>query len=124
MSIESEERLVEAAQNGHLQSFAILYERYYRAMVAVAYSVIADHALAEDAAQETFAIACRDLPLLRRSNRFPGWLAGICRNVARQMRRVPKRAAQPNEPPPAEGRPDDYRDAVRQAVWKLRPLLR
>lgn len=120
MSTESEERLVEAAQKGHLQSFAILYERYYGAMVAVAYSVLADHGLAEDAAQETFAIACRDLPKLRRGDRFAAWLAGICRNVTRQMQRLEKRAAETNEALPAEGRGDDYRDAVRQAVWKLR----
>jgi len=34
---QSEERIVEAARNGHLESFGALYERYYNPMVALAY---------------------------------------------------------------------------------------
>ena len=37
---ESEERIVEAAQKGHLESFGILYERYHSPMVALAYSML------------------------------------------------------------------------------------
>ena len=85
--VKSEECLVEAAQNGHLDSFAALYERYYGCMVALAYSVLADLQLSEDAAQESFAIACRDLRRLKRRDKFGPWIAGICRNVSRQMGR-------------------------------------
>jgi len=67
--VKSEELLVEAAQNGHLDSFAALYERYYSCMVALAYSVLADAQLSEDAAQETFAIACRDMERAIRNRR-------------------------------------------------------
>ena len=68
--------MVEAAQNGHLDSFAALYERYYSSMVALAYSVLADIHLAEDAAQQAFVIACHDLPRLKRKDKFAAWLAG------------------------------------------------
>ncbi|MHC4889580.1 MAG: RNA polymerase sigma factor, partial [Planctomycetota bacterium] len=87
MNLNSETKLVEAAQNGHLESFGALYKVYHSPMVALAYSMLADRDLAEDAAQEVFAIACRDLLSLRREDKFGAWLAGICRNVARQMLR-------------------------------------
>ncbi len=102
MTFESQERLVEAAQNGHLDSFAALYEQYYNSMVALAYSVLADRHLSEDAAQQTFAIACRNLPKLKSKDKFAYWLAGICKNTARQMGRSRAKLVSLNEPPPAE----------------------
>lgn len=126
MNLNSERNLVEAAQNGHLESFAALYQRYYGAMVALAYSIVADICLAEDAAQETFAIACRDLPNLRRKEKFGSWLSGICRNVARQMRRREHQAVNASIQQPARN-PDNENgrtDAIRRAVWNLRPTER
>jgi RNA polymerase sigma-70 factor (ECF subfamily) len=43
--------------------------------------------LAEDAAQEAFATACRTLTSLRDANRFPEWLGTICRRTASRMAR-------------------------------------
>ncbi len=118
--------MVEAAQNGHLESFAALYQHYWHATVGLAYSVLADIHLAEDAAQETFAIACRDLPALRRKDKFGSWLVGICRNVARQMRRRENQAAGASVQQPVRN-PDSQNsrtDAIRRAVWNLRPAER
>ena len=122
----SEERIVGAAQNGHLESFANLYNRYYSSMVALAYSVLADTHLAEDAAQEAFAIACRDLPNLKSKDKFAAWLAGICRNVARQMYKSKGKLIALNVEPPAENedKKDNCANAIRQAVWKLRAVDR
>ncbi len=117
---------MEAAQNGHLESFAALYQRYYGAMVALAYSVLADIHLAEDAAQETFAIACRGLPDLQRKEKFGSWLSGICRNVAKQMRRRQNQAAIGSVQQPVRN-PDSRNSrtgAVRRAVWQLRAAER
>jgi len=88
VSLNSETKLVEAARNGHLESFGALYERYHSPMVALAYSMLADRDLAEDAAQEVFAVACRDIGSLKSKEKFVAWLAGICRNVSRQMLRA------------------------------------
>ncbi|MBN2269577.1 MAG: hypothetical protein JXN61_03130, partial [Sedimentisphaerales bacterium] len=77
---QSEQALVQAAQNGDLESFAALYNRYHSPIVALAYSMLADRDMADDAAQEVFAIACRDLPRLKSQEKFAAWLAGICRN--------------------------------------------
>jgi len=80
-----EAELVEAARRGDVVSFGALYRRYYAAAVGVACSVLGDSHLAEDAVQEAFAIAWRDIDRLRRPDRFVAWLGGICRNVARKM---------------------------------------
>jgi len=122
----SETQLVQAAQNGHLESFGALYERYHSSMVALAYSMLADRELAEDAAQEAFAIACRDLRSLKSKERFAAWLAGICRNVTRQMLRSKGRQVAVS----VRGRAGNVnieehrRDAIREAVLQLRPAER
>ncbi|UCF14798.1 MAG: sigma-70 family RNA polymerase sigma factor [Phycisphaerales bacterium] len=127
MDLNSETQLVEAAQNGHLESFGALYQRYHSSMVALAYSMLADRDLAEDAAQEVFAIACRDLRTLKSRQRFAAWLAGICRNVSRQMMRVNKfKSATRSVSRTARnrGQADDRKEAIRRAVWSLRKVER
>jgi RNA polymerase sigma-70 factor (ECF subfamily) len=82
---EPERALVEAAVGGDIESFGELCRRYYTAMVAIAYPVLRDHQLAEDAVQESFARALVRLRSLKKKNRFAPWLAAICRNVAKDM---------------------------------------
>lgn len=77
--------LVEAARRGHLASFGQLYERHYRMAVGIARSRLMDVHLAEDAAQEAFATACRALSTLQDGNRFPQWLGTICRRAASRL---------------------------------------
>ncbi len=126
MNLNSETKLVEAAQNGHLESFGTLYERYHSPMVALAYSVLSDKDLAEDAAQEVFAIACQKLGTLRHSDKFAAWLASICRNVARSILRSKGKSAAVNFQERVENQNDEEnrRDAIREAVWKLSPADR
>lgn len=118
----TEAQIVEAAQVGRLESFAALYQRYYSPMAALAYSILADSHLAEDAAQETFAIACRDLRSLKNKEKFAAWLAGICRNTARQMQRDKAKVIPLNEAAANSSNMDTTLelDSIRQAVWKLR----
>ncbi len=71
--------------SGDIESFGQLCGRYYSSMVAISYSILSDHQLAEDAAQETFARALVNFRKLREPERFAPWLAAICRNVARDM---------------------------------------
>ncbi|MBN1506898.1 MAG: RNA polymerase sigma factor [Sedimentisphaerales bacterium] len=131
--------LVEAAQHGRLDGFGALYQRYHNPIVALAYAQLGDKHSAEDAAQEVFAIACRDLRSLRDRDRFGAWLGGICRNVTRQMLRVKTRTDPLSCSPAAPGwvsngiapegggatgqechmEQQERWDAVRQAVWKL-----
>ena len=83
----SDRELVEAACAGDVDGFRELYERYHRMAVGIAYSRLSDRHLAEDAAQEAFAVACRRLCSLKNGNRFPQWLGTICRRTASRMAR-------------------------------------
>ena len=80
-----ERQLVDAAVAGDIESFGELCRRYYSPMVAIAYSVLSDHHLAEDAAQESFARALVNVRKLKNRSRFAPWLAAISRNVAKDM---------------------------------------
>ncbi|SIO56661.1 RNA polymerase sigma-70 factor, ECF subfamily [Singulisphaera sp. GP187] len=94
--------LVAAACQGDLTSFGLLYERHYRMAVGIARARLADHHLAEDAAQETFAIAWRTLPTLRDRHRFPQWLGTICRRTASRLdAHRPTHEPLPDAPKPA-----------------------
>ena len=85
MPDKTETKLVEAAVGGDIEGFGKLCQQYYAAMVAIGYSVLGDHQLAEDAAQESFARALVNLKNLKNKTRFAPWLAAICRNVAKDM---------------------------------------
>ena len=121
MPDESETRLVEAAIDGDIESFGRLCQQYYPAMVAVGYSVLGDHQLAEDAAQESFACALINLKNLRNKRKFVPWLAAICRNIAKDMIATKARqmstgdflqAAQNNDH-------DDSKRLIRRAIDQL-----
>ena len=119
---KSDSALVQAALNGHLDSFTQLSQRYYPAIVAVAHAILGDRHLAEDAAQETMAKAARNLIKLKELDKFAGWLAAICRNVARDMARTTEPLAPLEQlaqiaEPPAEL--DDLTDTVRDAINAL-----
>lgn len=98
----TDEQLVAAACQGDLASFGQLYDRHYRLAVAIARSRLSDWHLAEDAAQESFAIVCRTLGKLQQGDRFPQWLGTICRRTASRLA-----LGRPNHEPLS-----DYREPV------------
>ena len=87
--------LVQHALQPDPESFGELCRRYYHSLVAVADSILLDHHLAEDAAQEALAAACRQLPRLKKPERFGPWVVAICRNVARDMLREQQKQRTP-----------------------------
>jgi len=115
--------LVESALRGSIDSFGRLCSRYYNSMVAIAYSVLTDHHLAQDAAQETFARALQNLEKLKRKKSFAPWLAGICRNVALDMAKDKFRHVniQDHSRLPDSRTESSDNQAVRQAIDSLSP---
>jgi RNA polymerase sigma-70 factor, ECF subfamily len=113
--------LVEAARSGDVSGFGELYRRHYAAAVAIAYCALSDHHLAEDAAQEAFAVACRDLRRLRCAEKFAPWLHAICRKVARRLAKSKSRHPLPTEVASVEvAQPDgDQAGLVRRSVERL-----
>jgi RNA polymerase sigma-70 factor, ECF subfamily len=80
--VATDAELVEAARTGNMASFGELYRRHYAAMVGIASCAVPDMHLAEDAAQEAFAVACQSLCRLRKYASFAAWLGSICRRIA------------------------------------------
>jgi len=129
VNLPTETELVEAARKGDVNSFGELYGRHYVTVVGAAYCVLTDRHLAEDAAQEAFAIACRELAGLRRADKFSPWICAIARRVAIRMAKtrrdrvsLEEAAAAPmtdSEPHPC----DVVQQAVRDLPEKAREVV-
>jgi len=84
-------QLVTQAQSGDPGAFAELVRRYERAVVVTAWGVLGDFHAAQDAGQEAFLIAYRNLGRLRVPAAFSSWLLRIAR---REALRIARRASQ------------------------------
>jgi len=113
--------LVERACDGDANSFTELCRRYYPAMAAIAHSVIGDRHLAEDAAQQAFAKAVRQMPQLKNKGKFAAWLAVICRNVALDLAQRAERLQTADDLSmiAAKSHENDVAEAVKEALNKL-----
>ena len=69
--------LVVNAQKGDLDTYGVIVRRCQGMALATAYARLQDRHLAEDAVQEAFVQAYRDLKDLRTPAAFPGWLKRI-----------------------------------------------
>ena len=82
--------LVTLARSGDLDAYGRLVRRFQDMAVGCAYSLLGDFHLAEDAAQEAFVQAYRDLATLRLPAAFPGWFRRIvfkhCDRLTRRKR--------------------------------------
>ncbi len=130
MADAEDDILVQRALQADPESFGELCRRYYPSLVAVADSILLDHHLAEDAAQEALAHACQQLPKLDRPQRFGPWVAAICRNVAKDMlrdrlrQRVPAEDCAPQTPDCREdGQSEILSEALQQLPQRLREVV-
>lgn len=121
--------LVDRARNGDLDAFGTIVARFQDMALAYAYSVMGDFHLAEDAAQEAFVQAYRDLDALREPPAFPGWFRKIvfkhCDRIKRkkQFQTVPLESvaevASDNPGPAAIAEAREMREAVLSAISSL-----
>jgi RNA polymerase sigma-70 factor (ECF subfamily) len=74
--------LVEQAQHGDREAFAILARTHGDRLMAIAYRILRDVTRAEDAVQQTLVIAWRELPGLRDPDRFEAWLHRLLVNAS------------------------------------------
>ncbi|MHC4584610.1 MAG: RNA polymerase sigma factor [Planctomycetota bacterium] len=116
-----ETELLDLVLSGDIGSFGKLCDRYYNSIAAIAYSVLTDHHLAEDAAQETFLRALKNLKKLKSKEKFGPWLAQICRNVAKDMVKKKLRGIDTENVLPLANGGNDEREnqAVKQAIGRL-----
>ena len=123
--------LVERARAGDEEAFASLARAAGDRLLAIAYRILRDLGLAEDAVQQTLVIAWRELPSLRDVDRFDAWLRRLlvhaCYREARRRRQwVANVRALPLDEP---GRIDEYatvveRDQLERGFRRLPPEQR
>lgn len=84
-------RLVERARGGDDEAFTELVDLDGDRCYAIAYRIVRDAERAQDAVQQAFLIAWRDLPRLRDPERFEAWLRRLvvtaCYEELRRHRR-------------------------------------
>ena len=126
MTEPEDQILVQRALQADPESFGRLCSRYYNSLLAVADSILLDHHLAEDAAQEALAAACRQLPKLKKPERFGPWIIAICRNVSRDMLRECQIQRKPVEIRQDESNSenDEQRAILTEALQQLPQHLR
>lgn len=90
-----EQDWIARSQQGHLESFNHLVERYQGQVYNLTYRMLGDAAAAEDVTQETFISAYRGIARLRGGN-FRAWVFRIavnaCHDWQRQRLRHPERS--------------------------------
>ena len=99
------EEHVARAREGDVAAFAELYRARSGSIGRYVGAIVRDPDRTEDAVAETFLLAWRDLPKLRKIERFDAWLLRIAHNRAinevRRRRTVPiEDVAEPEDPSP------------------------
>jgi RNA polymerase sigma-70 factor (ECF subfamily) len=69
--------LVERARKADREAFAVLVHQVSDSLYAVAFRILRDTGLAEDALQNALVLAWRQLPRLREPDRFEAWIHRI-----------------------------------------------
>jgi len=82
--------LVDQARRGDREAFAVLVHQASDSLYAVAFRILRDAGLAEDALQNALVLAWRQLPKLREPDRFEAWIHRIlvhaCYDESRRAR--------------------------------------
>ena len=82
--------LVERARRADREAFAVLVHQVSDSLYAIAYRILRDPGLAEDALQNALVLAWRRLPKLRDADRFEAWIHRIlvhaCYDESRRAR--------------------------------------
>lgn len=84
-------KLVIEAQNSSSDAFAELYAATYQKQYSFAYKYLKDSYLAQDALQETYILALKNLNTLKEPSLFISWLNQICFRVCFNMQRKQNR---------------------------------
>ena len=86
--------IVIAAGRGDRRAFAALVEMEATTAYRLAFAILGSHADAEDAAQDAFIRAWRDLPTLRDPARWPAWVRRLVLRSAIDRTRQRRRRAE------------------------------
>lgn len=126
-------QLVEKAQRGDSNAFAELYALTYQHTYNYSAHYLRDTSLAQDALQETYILALRNITGIKDPTLFIAWLNQICFRVCYDMSRKYKQEYGENNPelleiikddmishnPEQQCESDDEKDRLKKAVSTL-----
>jgi RNA polymerase sigma-70 factor (ECF subfamily) len=117
-------RLVERAQRGDEVAFALIAQAVHGRFKQVAYRILRDRHLAEDAMQQALVEIWRKLPTLRDPERFDGWsyrfLVHACyREVKQHRRSYQELPGEHDLPTPDDTRTVNDRDQLERGFRRL-----
>jgi RNA polymerase sigma-70 factor (ECF subfamily) len=116
--VKSDAELVSEVLRGEVGSFEVLVERYQRAVMGAALTVLGDFHAVQDAAQDAFIVAYRKLGTLRDGARFAPWLLRLARRRAVELsRRQTRRRSETIPRELASVSPDGQLDEVTKEVF-------
>jgi RNA polymerase sigma-70 factor (ECF subfamily) len=124
--------LVERAAKGDQEAFAALARASSNRLFAVAWRILRDHHLAEDAVQQALITVWNELPRLRDPDRFEAWTYRLVVRAAMAEARRGRRGAMvqllPDDADVSRA-PDDFRtvadrDRIERGFRKLTPEQR
>ncbi len=124
-SVLSDAELVRATQNGDAASLGILLKRHRGSLHALALRILGRSPEAQDAVQDTFLIALREIEQVRDPEAVGGWLRTVLRNVCLRKLRKGREVLLLDEPSwrlerePSEPSAEEAVDrlALREWVW-------
>lgn len=73
--------MIQAVQQGDRQAYQKLYQTHIGQVYGLCYRLTADHALAEDAAQEVFIQLWRKIGNYKGDSKFSTWLHSVTSNI-------------------------------------------
>ena len=124
-------RLVERARDGDEVAFTELLDQDGDQCFAIAYRILRDVERAQDAVQQAFLLAWRELPRLRDPERFSPWLHRLLVNACYEEHRRRRRWTSRIQALPVDGPISsdptvsvDDRDALDRAFLRLTPQHR
>ena len=129
----SEEKLIRAGQRGDQQAVETLFRRYQRPLFQTALRVLGNTEDAEDALQDGFVSAFRNLRRFEGRSQFSTWLTRIVINAALMRRRSAKarpavsateRFADDGPTPEQVFANTEIREMISENLDQLSPLLR
>lgn len=120
--------MVERARGGDESAFADIVDATGDRCYGIAYRILRDEALAQDAVQQAYLLAWRELPRLRDISRFDAWLYRLLINACYEESRRRRRWSRNVRAIEAAGSPHErdfaaleHRDAIERAFHGLSP---
>lgn len=115
----SDNEILERILSGDMRAMEILMRLHNRTLFRTAHAILRDEAEAEEAVQDAYVKAYRNLGTFRGESKLSTWLVRITANEALMRRRRAQARAEPAQHEPASEAPGPEEDAERAEVRRL-----